>query len=106
MKTKIIIASIAFIVFICTFISVFIFRNQFTLMKIQLPIIIMSTYIFAVFLASYSFDKRIEKAYKNGLENINPYKLLIQINPYINWFLFVFFGIGSIASCLVLIFLT
>jgi hypothetical protein len=72
----------------------------------QLPLMIFFGYLFSAFGASYFLDKMIQKAINNNQEDINPYKLLIQINPYINLFIFGFFGILSLTSIIILILFT
>lgn len=101
MKLKISIFTLVLLVLIV--VSIFIYNDNYTLLKIQLPLLNLCGYFSGTFGASYIFDKIIRKAIDNNQQNINPYRLLIQLNPYINLFLFGFFGIISLTSIIILI---
>ena len=103
MKLKI--SIFAFVLLIVAVVSIFIYNDNFTLLKIQLPLLSLCGYFSATFGASYIFDKMIQKAIDNNQQNIYPYKLLIQKIPFINLFIFGFFGFITLTSIIILIFL-
>ncbi|UMQ41397.1 hypothetical protein MKS83_18655 [Chryseobacterium sp. Y16C] len=102
MKLKLIVAIIFFILSILAVSSVFIWKDYALLIKIQLPMIIIFGYLWTSFGISYFFDRIISKAMKTGMQNENPYVLLIRLSPIINIFIFVFFGILALATVLTL----
>lgn len=104
MKLKI--AVFAFMLDILVIISILIFNDSYILIKIQLPLMLVFGYLLSSFGASFLFDRINIKATKNNQQNTNPYKLLIQINPYINTFIFGFFGIITLLFIILLIFFT
>lgn len=104
-KTKLTISGIGLCILILSCSSIFFYNDAFTLFKIQVPIMMISGYFMATFLASYILDRRIFLARSQNLDTINPYKTMIQILPYVNWFIFGFFGVMCFISILVLVFL-
>lgn len=102
MKLKLIVAIIFFILSILAISSVFIWKDYTVLIKIQIPMIIILGYLWTTFGASYIFDKIISKAVTNGLQTQQPYALLIRFAPFINIFIFLFFGILAITTVLIL----
>ena len=86
-------------------VSIFYDNDQEKLLKIKVPLIVLGSYFMGTFLVSYIFDKIIIDAREKGLHMVNPYQLLIRINPYINWFIFGFFGFICTLTILLLIFI-
>lgn len=104
MNYKIILALSGLLIVLGACISIFIHNDNYTLLKIQTPLIIFGSYFMASFTASYILDRMTARGYALGLESVNPFKLFILIRPYINWFLFGFFGLMSAMTILILIF--
>lgn len=104
MKLKI--AVFAFMLEILVISSILILNDSYVLMKIQLPLMLVFGYLLSSFGTSFLFDRINTKATKNNQQNANPYKLLIQINSYINTFIFGFFGIITLLFIILLIFFT
>lgn len=99
MKFKI--AIISFIIEILIIVSVFI-NNDF-LLKIQIPLLIFFGYLSSTFGVSFYFDWFNKKAIRNNQQDIYPYKLFIKLTPFINIFIFGFFGFLSLVFILLLI---
>lgn len=104
MKLKI--AVFAFMLEILVISSILILNDSYVLMKIQLPLMLVFGYLSSSFGASFLFDRINIKATKNNQQNTNPYKLLIQLNSYINTFIFGFFSIITLLFIILLIFFT
>jgi hypothetical protein len=102
MNVKLIVAIIFFIFSILAVSSVFIWKDYNTLIKIQIPMIIIFGYLWTTFGVSYIFDRIISRAVRNNLQNEQPYALFIRFTPLINTFIFLFFGILAIATVLIL----
>ncbi len=102
MKLKIIKGS--FIIEILIILSIFI-NNNFIL-EIQVPLLILFGYLSYSFGASFYIDWLNKRALKNNQQDIYPYKLLKKFTPFINIFIFGFFGFLSLVFILLLGFIT
>ncbi len=75
-------------------------------MQVQLPCIIISTTIGGVSLVSFLLDRIEYTSIQKGRKNENPYKIFIQIKPFVNAIITFLFVSVSIIVSLVLIFFT
>ncbi|MEN4760001.1 MULTISPECIES: hypothetical protein [unclassified Chryseobacterium] len=103
MRGKLILAIIFFILSILSILMVFILNDTETLLKIQLPLIILFGYLWTTFGVSYIFDFIISKSVVRGQQNQSPYNLLSKYSLLINAFIFIFFGILATVAILILL---
>lgn len=104
MNRKLIFSCVGLLIMIGAVVSIFSDNNQENMLKIKVPLIVFGSYLMGTFLVSYIFDKIIIGAREKGLHTVNPYQLLIRINPYINWFVFGFFGFVCTLTIILLLF--
>ena len=105
MNRKLLFSVMGLLIMIGAVVSIFYDNDQEKLLKIKVPLIVLGSYFMGTFLVSYIFDKIIIGAREKGLHMVNPYQLVIRINPYINWFIFGFFGFICTLTILLLIFI-
>jgi len=104
MNRKLLFSLMGLLIMIGAVASIFSDNDQEKLLKIDVPMIVLGSYFMGSFLVSYIFDRIVISAREKGLHTVNPYQLLIRINPYINWFVFGFFGFICTITILLLLF--
>lgn len=103
-RLKIITAIIGYSVMILVIISIFI--NQDYLLKVQLPLLIVFSAMATISLASYILGRLADKIRNERRGDWKIKNLFLEILPYINWVMVIYFGIMSILASAILIFLT